>query len=158
MRTKKPPKRQIVKDFLYNSSLVAKIINACMRSGKKTIAQKHVYKALKIIKEKTKKDELQILTEAMENIYPQMEVRSRRVGGASYQVPMSIRQDRKQTLAIRWMVQSARQKSNSEFHTFAEKLAAEILDAHQEQGVTIKKKLDTQKMAEANRAFAHFRW
>jgi len=129
-----------------------------MYSGKKTIAQKHVYKALEIIKEKTKKDELQILTEAMENISPQMEVRSRRVGGASYQVPMSIRPDRKQTLAIRWVIQAARQKSNSEFHTFAEKLAAELLDAHQGQGTTMKKKLDTQKMAEANKAFAHFRW
>lgn len=129
-----------------------------MRSGRKTIAQKHVYSALQIIKDKTKKDELKVLKEAIENIAPQMEVRSRRVGGASYQVPMSIRSDRKQTLAIRWLIQSARQKSNSEFHTFAEKIAAEILDAHQNQGVSIKKKLDTHKMAEANRAFAHFRW
>ncbi|MBU1200663.1 30S ribosomal protein S7 [Patescibacteria group bacterium] len=158
MRTKKAPKRKIINDFVYDSPLVAKIINSCMYDGKKTIAQKHVYDALQIIKEKTKKDELQILTEAMENISPQMEVRSRRVGGASYQVPMSIRSERKQALAIRWLVQAARQKSNSEFHTFAEKLAAEILDAHNNQGVTIKKKLDTQKMAEANRAFAHFRW
>jgi small subunit ribosomal protein S7 len=158
MRTKKPPKRKLLKDYIYNSELVTKIINSCMYDGKKTIAQKHVYGALQIIKEKTKKDELQVLTEAMENISPQMEVRSRRVGGASYQVPMAIRPERKQTLAIRWLVQAARQKPNSEFHTFAEKLAAEILDAHQSQGVTMKKKLDTQKMAEANRAFAHFRW
>ena len=158
MRTKKAPKRKITKDFAYNSPLVAKIINSCMYDGKKTIAQKHVYAALQIIKDKTKKDELQVLTEAVENVAPQMEVRSRRVGGASYQVPMSIRPDRKQALAIRWIVQAARQKSNSEFHTFAEKLAAEVLDAHQNQGVSIKKKLDTQKMAEANRAFAHFRW
>lgn len=158
MRTKKPPKRKIIKDSVYSSSLVSKIINSCMRSGRKTIAQKHVYSALQIIKDKTKKDELKVLKEAIENIAPQMEVRSRRVGGASYQVPMSIRSDRKQTLAIRWLIQSARQKSNSEFHTFAEKIAAEILDAHQNQGVSIKKKLDTHKMAEANRAFAHFRW
>jgi len=158
MRTKKAPKRKITNDFAYNSLLVAKMINSCMYSGKKTIAQKHVYDALQIIKDKTKEDELQVLTKAIENISPQMEVRSRRVGGASYQVPMSIRPNRKQTLAIRWMVQAARQKSNSEHHTFAEKLAAEILDAHQNQGVSIKKKLDTQKMAEANKAFAHFRW
>lgn len=158
MRTKKAPKRNIIKDSVYNSSLVGKIISSCMYSGRKTVAQKHVYTALQIIKDKTKTDELTILTEAIENIAPQMEVRSRRVGGASYQVPMSIRPDRKQTLAIRWLIQSARQKSNSEYHTFAEKLAAEILDAHQNQGVSIKKKLDTQKMAEANRAFAHFRW
>ncbi len=158
MRTKKAPKRKILKDFTYDSELVAKITNSCMYDGKKTIAQKHVYSALQIIKEKTKKDELEVLTEAMENISPQMEVRSRRVGGASYQVPMAIRPERKQTLAVRWLVQAARQKPNSEFHTFGEKLAAEILDAYQSQGVTMKKKLDTQKMAEANRAFAHFRW
>ncbi len=158
MRTKKAPIRKIIKDSVYNSELVSKVINSCMTSGRKTIAQKHVYQALQIIKDKTKKDELTVLTEAIENIAPQMEVRSRRVGGASYQVPMSIRPDRKQTLAIRWMIQAARQKANSEFHTFAEKIAAEILDAHQNQGSSIKKKLDTQKMAEANRAFAHFRW
>jgi small subunit ribosomal protein S7 len=158
MRTKKAPTRKIIKDSVYNSELVSKVINSCMTSGRKTIAQKHVYQALQIIKDKTKKDELTVLTEAIENIAPQMEVRSRRVGGASYQVPMSIRPDRKQTLAIRWMIQAARQKSNSEFHTFAEKIAAEILDAHQNQGSSIKKKLDTQKMAEANKAFAHFRW
>ena len=129
-----------------------------MYSGKKTIAQRHVYNALQIVKDKTKKDELQVLMEAIGNISPQMEVRSRRVGGASYQVPMSIRPDRKQTLAVRWLIQAARQKPNSEYHTFAEKLAAEILDAYQNQGASIKKKLDTHKMAEANKAFAHFRW
>ena len=158
MRTKKAPKRTIVNDSVYNSPLVTKIINACMYSGQKTIAQKNVYKALQIIKEKTKKDELVVLTEAMDNTAPQMEVRSRRVGGASYQVPAAVRAERKQTLAIRWMIKAARAKSNSEFHTFAEKIAAEVLDAHQNQGVSIKKKLDTHKMAEANRAFAHFRW
>jgi small subunit ribosomal protein S7 len=158
MRTKKAPKRKIIKDSVYSSSLVSKMINACMYSGKKTIAQKHVYGALQVIKDKTKKDELTVLTEAIENISPQMEVRPRRVGGASYQVPMSVRPDRKQTLAIRWLIQSARQRPNGEFHTFGEKIAAEVLDAHQNQGASIKKKLDTQKMAEANRAFAHFRW
>lgn len=158
MRTKKAPKRKITKESVYNSSLVSKLINSCMYSGKKTIAQKHVYNALQIIKEKTKKDELAILTEAIENISPPMEVRPRRVGGASYQVPMAVRPERKQTLAIRWLIQAARQRSNSEFHTFGEKIAAEILDAYQNQGSSIKKKLDTQKMAEANRAFAHFRW
>jgi small subunit ribosomal protein S7 len=158
MRTKKAPQRKTTPDHRYNSILVSKVANACMYSGKKAIAQNHVYDALNILKEKTKKDELEVLTESIENISPQMEVRSRRVGGASYQVPMSVRPDRKQTLAIRWLVQAARQKSNSEYHTFAEKLAAEILDAHQNQGVSIKRKLDTHKMAEANKAFAHFRW
>jgi len=158
MRTKKAPKKKVIKDSVYNSSLVTKIINSCMYSGKKTIAQRHVYNALQIVKDKTKKDELQVLMEAIGNISPQMEVRSRRVGGASYQVPMSIRPDRKQTLAVRWLIQAARQKPNSEYHTFAEKLAAEILDAYQNQGASIKKKLDTHKMAEANKAFAHFRW
>lgn len=158
MRTKKVPIRKITEDPVYQNLLVAKLINSCMHDGKKSIAQKHVYNALKILKETTKKDEITVLSEAIENISPQMEVRSRRVGGASYQVPMSIRPERKQTLAIRWLIQSARQKSNSEYHTLGDKLAAELLDASKNQGSSVKKKLDTHKMAEANKAFAHFRW
>ena len=111
-----------------------------------------------VIKEQAKTDELTYLTEALENVKPQMEVRSRRVGGASYQVPTPVRNERKQTLAIRWLVAAARDRSNSSYHSFAAKLAAEIIDAHAEIGNAIKKKLDTHRMADANRAFAHFRW
>lgn len=158
MRTKKAPKRTIQADPIHNSRLVTKMINACMHDGKKNLASKHVYKAIDIIAQKTKKDGLEYLEQAVENIKPQMEVRSRRVGGASYQVPSTIRPERKQSLAIRWIVAAARSRSNSEFHTFAEKLAAEVIDAYQNQGAAAKKKIDTHKMAEANKAFSHLRW
>lgn len=158
MRTKKAPKRNIQPDPVYKSRLVARMINGCMHDGKKNLASKHVYKAIKIIEEKSKKDGLEYLQQAVENIKPQMEVRSRRVGGASYQVPTNIRPERKQSLAIRWIVTAARARSNSEFHTFAEKLAAEIMEAYQNQGAAAKKKIDTHKMAEANKAFSHLRW
>lgn len=158
MRTKKAPKRNIQPDPVYESRLVARMINGCMHDGKKNLASKHVYKAIKIIEEKSKKDGLEYLQQAVENIKPQMEVRSRRVGGASYQVPTNIRPERKQSLAIRWIVAAARARSNSEFHTFAEKLAAEIMEAYQNQGAAAKKKIDTHKMAEANKAFSHLRW
>lgn len=158
MRTKKAPKRNIQPDPVYESRLVARMINSCMHDGKKNLASKHVYKAIKIIEEKSKKDGLEYLQQAIENIKPQMEVRSRRVGGASYQVPTNIRPERKQSLAIRWVVAAARARSNSEFHTFAEKLAAEIMEAYQNQGAAAKKKIDTHKMAEANKAFSHLRW
>ena len=158
MRTKKAPKRNIQPDPIYDSRLVARMINGCMYDGKKNLAGKHVYQAIKIIEEKSKKDGLEYLQQAVENIKPQMEVRSRRVGGASYQVPTNIRPERKQSLAIRWIVTAARARSNSEFHTFAEKLAAEIMEAYQNQGAAAKKKIDTHKMAEANKAFSHLRW
>ncbi len=158
MRTKKAPKRNIQPDPIYDSRLVTRMVNGCMYDGKKNLASKHVYKAIKIIEEKTKKDGLEYLQQAIENIKPQMEVRSRRVGGASYQVPSNIRPERKQSLAIRWVVAAARARSNSEFHTFAEKLAAEIMEAYQNQGAAAKKKIDTHKMAEANKAFSHLRW
>lgn len=158
MRTKQAPKRNIRPDPIHNSRLITKIINSCMYDGKKSLASKHVYKAIKIIEEKTKKEGLEYFQQAIENVKPQMEVRSRRVGGASYQVPSSIRPERKQSLAIRWIVTSARARSNSEFHTFAEKLAAEMMDAYQNQGTAAKKKIDTHKMAEANKAFSHLRW
>ena len=158
MRSKKNHQKTIKPDPLYQSPLVARLINSSMYSGKKSLAQKHVYQALGSIKEKTKKDPLEYLAQALENIKPQMEVRSRRVGGANYQVPIPVRVERKTSLAIRWLIQNARAKSNSEFHTYAEKLASEIIDAHENQGASIKKKLDTHKMAEANKAFSHFRW
>ncbi len=158
MRTKKAPKRDVQPDPIYNSRLVSKIISGCMHDGKKSLASKHVYQAVKIIEEKTKEDGLEYLQQAVENIKPQMEVRSRRVGGASYQVPANIRPERKQSLAIRWIIAAARARPNSEFHTFAEKLAAEIMEAYQNQGSAAKKKIDTHKMAEANKAFSHLRW
>ena len=158
MRAKKNYIRTIVPDSKYNSPIVAKMINAVMLEGKKTVAAREVYGALSLIKEQAKTDELTYLTEALENVKPQMEVRSRRVGGASYQVPTPVRNERKQTLAIRWLVAAARDRSNSSYHSFAAKLAAEIVDAHAEIGNAIKKKLDTHRMADANKAFSHFRW
>jgi len=151
-------KRALSPDAIYQSPLVARLINRVMKDGKKTVAQKQVYKAFDLIKEKTQKNPLEIFTKALENIKPKMEVRPRRVGGAAYQVPMPVRGDRRESLAIRWLVLYARQRPNSEYHNFYEKLAAEILDAAQNQGGAIKKKEEVHRMAEANKAFAHFRW
>ena len=158
MRAKKNYVRTVVPDSKYNSGVVAKLINAVMLEGKKTVAAKQVYDALSLIKEQTKSDEIAYLGQALENVKPQMEVRSRRVGGASYQVPTPVRNERKQTLAIRWLTAAARDRSNSSYHSFAAKLAAEIVDAHGEIGNAIKKKLDPHRMADANKAFSHFRW
>ncbi|MGB9911427.1 MAG: 30S ribosomal protein S7 [Microgenomates group bacterium] len=151
-------KRVLPPDPIYNSRLVTRLINRVMKDGKKTIAQKHVYKAFEIIKEKTGKNPLEIFTQALENIKPTMEVRPRRVGGAAYQVPMPVRGSRRESLAIRWLVLYARQRPNKEYHHFYEKLAAEIMDAFQNQGGAVKKKEEVHRMAEANKAFAHFRW
>jgi len=151
-------KRTLPPDAIYQSRLVTRLINRVMKDGKKTIAQKQVYKAFELIKEKTQKKPLEIFTKALENVKPTMEVRPRRVGGAAYQVPMPVRGDRKESLAIRWLVLYARQRPNSEYHHFYEKLAAEILDAAQNQGGAVKKKEEVHRMAEANKAFAHFRW
>ena len=145
-------------DPIYGNRQLTKLINRIMIGGKKSIAQKHVYSALKLASEKTKKEPVAVFEESIAQITPKMEVRSRRVGGASYQVPMPVRSDRKQTLALRWLVDAARGRSNSQYHTFAEKLAAELTDAHGEVGNAIKKKLDTHRMADANKAFSHFRW
>ena len=157
-RGKKIEKRQISKDPLYGSSLVQKLINRTMKDGKKSVAQHQVYRAFEILEEKTKSDPLVVFNQALENIKPQMEVRPRRIGGAAYQVPMPVRGERQVSLAIRWLILAARARSNREFHTFAEKLAAEILDAAAGTGGAVKKKEDTHRMAEANKAFAHFRW
>lgn len=158
MRGKSAKKRITEKDPIYQSRIVAKLINRSMKSGKKTIAENHIYGALDIIKEKSKKDPLEILEVAIKNIAPQMEVRSRRVGGAAYQVPMPVRSNRANSLAVRWLVLAAQKRSNKEFHTYKEKLAAEVMDAYNNEGGAIQKKSTSHKMADANKAFAHFRW
>lgn len=129
-----------------------------MKDGKKSVIEKQVYNAMKIIAEKTKEDPMKVFQAALANIMPTMEVRPRRIGGAAYQVPMSVRGPRRESLAVRWLVTVSRTKSNSEFHTYAEKLAAEIMDASRGEGLSVKKRSDIEKMAEANKAFAHFKW
>lgn len=158
MRSKKAEKRIVEADPIYNSRLLAKFINKVMKDGKKSIAQAVVYKALDMIKEQSKQDPLAVFEKALQNISPKMEVKPRRIGGASYQVPIEVRGDRKEALSIRWVIAGARARSNKDFHTFAQKLAAELLDAANNTGSAIKKRDDMQKSAAANRAFAHFRW
>jgi len=158
MRTKQISLKPILPDPRYQSELVTKLINRVMKNGKKTVATKHVYRTLSLIEAEIKQPALEILLTALENIKPQTEVRSRRVGGAAYQVPMPISPRRQSALSIRWLVEAAALRSNSEHHTFSDKLAAEILAAYHEEGAAIKKRDDVHKMAEANRAFAHFRW
>jgi len=158
VRGKKAKIRTIGTDPKFDSLLVAKVINRVMVSGKKTIAQRHVYQALEEAAKKTKKEPLIVLGEAIANIKPQMEVRPRRIGGAAYQIPVPVSSRRQDSLAIRWLIEAARSRPNKEFHTFTEKLTAEIVDATKNEGLAIKKKEDTHKMAEANKAFSHFRW
>ncbi|MBU0569766.1 30S ribosomal protein S7 [Patescibacteria group bacterium] len=150
--------RQIAPDPIYKNRIVAKLINRSMREGKKSVAEKQVYGAFEIIKEKTKEDPIKVFSSALGNIKPTMEVRARRVGGAAYQVPMSVRGVRRESLGIRWLIEEARKRSNSEYHTFAEKLAAEIIDASKGESGAVKKRQNIERMAEANRAFSHFRW
>jgi small subunit ribosomal protein S7 len=158
MRTKKANLRVIKKDVKYASVLVQRLINRSMRDGKKSVAQKQVYEALDIVAKQSKNKALEVLQEAIEKIKPKMEVRSRRVGGASYQVPMPVRDSRARSLSIRWLINEANKRPNKQYHSFAEKLAAEILDALQEQGGAIDKRNTSHRMAEANKAFSHFRW
>ncbi|MBU1031423.1 30S ribosomal protein S7 [Patescibacteria group bacterium] len=158
MRSKKAPKRLLSSDPIYGSRLLTRFINKVMSDGKRSIAQKLVYQALDEIKEQSKQEPLAVFEKAILTIAPKMEVRPRRVGGASYQVPTEVRGDRKEALAIRWIIAGARAKSNKEFHSFDKKLAAELLDAANGTGWAIKKRDDMQKAAQANRAFAHFRW
>ncbi len=158
MRAKRAPRRIVSPDPIYNSRLVTRLINKIMRSGQKSTAQKIVYSSLEEIEKKTGKNPISIFELAIANISPRMEVRPRRVGGASYQVPVEVRGDRKEALAIRWLLASAANKPNKEFKTFIEKLAAELIDASNNTGGAIKKRDDTLRMAEANRAFSHFRW
>lgn len=158
MRSKKAEKRLLPPDPIYGSRLVTRFINKLMIDGKRSIAEKVVYHALEEIKEQSKQSPLAIFEKAIQNVAPKMEVRPRRVGGASYQVPVEVRGDRKEAMAIRWILGGARSRSNKEFHTFDKKLAAELLDASNGTGLAIKKKDDIQKQAAANRAFSHFRW
>ena len=149
------PKREILPDPMYNSVLVTKLVNSIMLDGKKGVAQKVVYGAFDIIKEKTGNEPLDVFTQAMENIMPVLETKTRRVGGANYQVPMEVRPARRQTLGLRWLTTYSRGRSEN---TMRERLAAEIMDAANNTGASVKKREDVHKMAEANKAFAHFRW
>ena len=149
------PKREILPDPVYNSVLVTKLINSIMLDGKKGVAQKVVYDAFAIIEEKTGKNGLDAFTEAMNNIMPELEVKARRVGGATYQVPIEVRPARRQTLGLRWLVSYARKRGEK---TMKERLAGEIMDACNNTGSAVKKREDTHKMAESNKAFAHFRY
>ncbi len=158
MRSRKAVKRILLPDPIYGSRVISKFINQIMISGKKTVAQKLVYKALEQIGEETKQSPISVFDKALSNVVPKMEVRPRRIGGASYQVPVEVRGDRKEALAIRWIIAGAQARSNKEYHGFDKKLAAELLDASNNTGVAIKKKEEIQKVANANRAFAHFRW
>ncbi len=148
-------KREVLPDPMYNSIIVTKLINNIMLDGKKGVAQSIVYGAFDIISEKTGKEPVEVFTAAMENIMPVLEVKARRVGGATYQVPIEVRPDRRQTLGLRWLTVYSRQRNE---RTMREKLAAEIMDAANNMGNAVKKKEDTHKMAEANKAFSHYRW
>ena len=149
------PKRDILPDPIYGSVLVTKLVNSIMLDGKKGVAQKVVYGAFDIIKEKTGNEPLDVFNQAMENIMPSLETKSRRVGGANYQVPMEVRPARRQTLGLRWLTAYSRARGE---RTMAERLAGELMDAANNTGAAVKKREDTHKMAEANKAFAHFRW
>ncbi|MBQ7713626.1 MAG: 30S ribosomal protein S7 [Oscillospiraceae bacterium] len=149
------PKREVLPDPMYNSVLVTKLVNSIMLDGKKGVAQKVVYGAFDTIKEKTGNEPLDVFTQALENIMPSLEVKARRVGGATYQVPREVRPARRQTLGLRWLTSYARARGE---RTMAERLAGEIMDAANNTGSAVKKREDTHKMAESNKAFAHFRW
>lgn len=148
-------KRDVLADPLYNSKLVTRLINNVMYDGKRGVSQKIVYGAFDIIREKAGKEPLEVFEQAMENIMPVLEVKARRVGGATYQVPIEVRPERRQTLGLRWLTNYARTRSE---RTMKERLAGEIMDAVNETGGAVKKREDTHKMAEANKAFAHYRW
>ncbi len=148
-------KRDVLPDPLYNSKLVTKLINNIMYDGKKGVAQKIVYDAFAVVEEKSGKNPLEAFQAALDNIMPKLEVKARRVGGSTYQVPMDVRPERQLTLGLRWITRYSRERNE---RTMADRLAAEILDAMNNTGASVKKKEDTHKMAEANKAFAHFRW
>ncbi|NLU10823.1 MAG: 30S ribosomal protein S7 [Tepidanaerobacter acetatoxydans] len=148
-------RRPVEEDPIYGDILVTKLINKVMYDGKKGVAQKNCYEAFEIIRQKTGKDPIEVFQEAMKNVMPVLEVRPRRVGGATYQVPSDVRQERRLTLGVRWLVDYARKRSE---RTMAERLAGEIMDAANNMGGAVKKKEETHKMAEANKAFAHYRW
>lgn len=155
MRKRQATKRDVLADPIYNSKVVTKLVNHIMKDGKKGTAQKIIYEAFDIVKEKTGEDAMVVFEKAMANIKPGLEVKSRRVGGANYQVPVEVKPERAQALAFRWLAQYARLRGG---HSMAENLANEIIDASNGTGASVKKKDDTHKMAEANKAFAHYRW
>ena len=155
MRRTSAPKRDVLPDPVYDSVILTKFINQIMLDGKKGVAEKIVYGAFEIIKEKTGKEPMEVFDEAMKNVMPVLEVKARRVGGANYQVPVEVRPERRQTLGIRWLVNNTRKRGGK---SMQEKLAAELMDAANNVGASVKKREDTHKMAEANRAFAHYRW
>ncbi len=155
MRRKKAPERKVLPDPKYHSELVSKFINGLMLKGKKSKAEKIFYDTMDIIENKINKDPLEVFRKAMDNVSPMLEVRSRRVGGATYQVPVEVREKRRRSLAIRWLVGFSRKRSEP---TMAGRLASELMAAYRNDGAAVKKREDTHKMAEANKAFAHFRW
>jgi small subunit ribosomal protein S7 len=149
------PKRDVLPDPLYGNKLVTKFINSMMSQGKKSTAEQVFYGALRLIEERTKTDPQRVFRQAVDNVKPVLEVKSRRVGGATYQVPVEVRPDRRTALALRWIIGHARQRTEK---TMRDRLAAELVEAANNRGASIKKKEDTHKMAEANKAFAHYRW
>jgi small subunit ribosomal protein S7 len=155
MRKKQAIKRDVLADPIYNSKMVTKLVNSVMKDGKRGTAQRILYDAFNIIKEKTGKDPMEVYNQAFENIKPALEIKSRRVGGSNYSVPTEVREDRSQALALRWLIQYAKSRNGK---GMAEKLAAEIMDASNGTGGACKKREDTHKMAEANKAYAHYRW
>ena len=154
-RRRAAEKRQILPDAKYGNVVLGKFMNSLMYSGKKSVAERIVYGALDIIEEKKKTDPVKFFQDALDNVRPEIEVRSRRVGGATYQVPVEVRPDRGQALAIRWLIKAARSRSEN---TMVDRLSGELLDAVNNRGTAVKKREDTHKMAEANKAFSHYRW
>ena len=154
-RKNRAPKRNISPDVRYGSLILSKFINFVMHDGKKTVAEKIIYSVFEQIKNKTKEDPVKIFNEAINNIRPNLEVRSRRVGGSTYQIPVEVKMKRSQTLALRWLLEASKKRKNK---SMSDKLFNELMDAYQKKGFAIKKREDTHKMAESNKAFAHYRW
>jgi len=154
-RRREVPKREVLPDPLYNSQLVTKFVNVMMRDGKKTVAERILYDALEMIRERTEDDPMKVFKKAVENVKPTVEVKSRRVGGSTYQVPVEVRPNRRLALSFRWLITSASSRPEK---TMKQRLAAELLEASENRGSAIKKKEDTHRMADANKAFAHYRW
>ncbi len=154
-RRREVPKREILPDPVYNSQLVTKFVNVVMKDGKKAVAEKILYDALDVVHERTGEDPMKIFKKAVDNVKPVVEVKSRRVGGSTYQVPIEVRPSRRLALSMRWLIQSALRRSEK---TMNQRMANEFMDAAQNRGTAIKKKEDTHRMAEANKAFAHYRW
>ena len=154
-RRREVPKRETIPDPIFNSKLVTRCINVIMETGKKSLAERIFYDAMEIVKERTNEDPVKVFTKAVDNIKPVVEVKSRRVGGSTYQVPTDVRPERRMALALRWLTSHARKRTEK---TIAEKFAGEVVDAFRGQGSAVKKREDTHRMAEANKAFAHYRW